>query len=302
MSVTHPNPPRQGGSIPLASLRAFEAAARLASFRAAAAELGLTPSAISHHIRDLEASIGNPLFYRGHREVSLTETGSRLASELTPAFSSIAAAYRTVQNRKTLRLTAAPLFSAQFILPKLDELFTLLRDVSIELESSIAVADLSSGRHDLALRFGPQPGPPLQSIEVCGAGLSIVAAPNLTKSQDTKQPLSIGDLPMLSLAQHPNAWSEVCDELGVTVQRRELFFDSYEGVLQAAEQGRGLALVPLIVCHQQLANGRLVKVVDRTFENGWRYWIAARPNVLPDRHLNKLAIWLATQVHAAIAA
>lgn len=153
--------------------------------------------------------LGNPLFHRGHREVSLTETGSRLARELTPAFSSIAAAYRTVRNRRTLRLTAAPLFSAQFILPQLDELSTVLRDVSIELESSISIADLSSGRHDLALRFGPQPAPPLQSIEVCGAGLSIVAAPSLTKSQDTEQPLSIGDFPMLSLAQYPNAWAEV---------------------------------------------------------------------------------------------
>ncbi|MFO6446044.1 LysR substrate-binding domain-containing protein [Erythrobacter sp. NE805] len=291
MNHTHLSEGLPPGRVPLSALRAFEAAARRGSFREAAKEIGLTPSAISHHVRDLEAELGTALFHRQHREVTLTEAAARLAASLTPAFTAIAGAYREARRSRSLRLSAAPLFAARFLLPRLGELRDLLPDVTIEVESAIAPVDLASGRHDLALRFGPEPMAPLVAARLGGGGFAIVAAPRLA-AQFQSTATFFAECPLLALTRQPDAWSDVFAHLGIQGQRRELLFDSYEGVLRAAEDGLGAAVVPMLVCEDQLARGTLVKVIDRIIDNGWCYWLIGRPNVLPASQLKRLADWL----------
>lgn len=296
MSRIHPKQRSKPGPLPLAALRAFEAAARLGSFRDAAADVALTASAISHHVRGLEAMLGVRLFYRGHRHVVLTEAGARLAGDLTPAFAAISSAFHARRSARVVRLSAAPLFAAQFLMPRLDELAEFFPDMTIELESAIAPADLAAGKHDLALRFGPRPAPPLAAAEIGGAGVVMVAAPQIAAKVRVGPSLQPGHVPMLTLTLHPNAWADVCHLLGIETPRKELFFDSYDGVLRAAEGGRGLALIPRIVCEDQLAQGALVQIVERTFEGHWRYWLAGRPDALTASQFQRLARWLSALV------
>jgi LysR family glycine cleavage system transcriptional activator len=297
MSEIHPNAPGGEGRLPLPALRAFEAAARLGSFRAAAAEIGLTPSAISHHVRDLEGGLGVRLFTRAHRELVLTEAGTRLAARLTPALASIAAAWRDARSNKVLRLSAAPLFAARFLLPRLGELAALLPDTTIHVESAITPVDLVNGEHDLALRFGPEPSAPLMAAPLGGGGFMMVAAPGLAARVRSNGPSSLDDIPLLSLTRLPNAWAEVFVTLGIEGRRRELLFDAHEGVLRAAEEGLGVALLPPVVCQDQLAAGTLVRLLDRLIDNGWSYWLVGRPDVLPARQMRRLAGWLTQQIN-----
>lgn len=296
MSETHPGNTTAGGRLPLLALRAFEAAARLCSFRAAADEIGLTPSAISHHVRDLEAWMGQRLFTRAHREVLLTEAGMGLAARLTPALASIAAAYRDACSNRVLRLSAAPLFAARFLLPRLSELEALLPDTAIQVESAIAPVDLLSGEYDLALRFGPEPEPPLMAAPLGGGGFVLVAAPDLAARARQDGEVRLGDVPLLALTRMPNGWAELFALLGIEGRRRELLFDSHEGVLRAAEEGRGVALLPPVVCRDQLAAGTLVQLVERPIDNGWSYWLVGRPNVLAERQMRRLAGWLTLHI------
>src|SRR5690349_9532422 len=107
---------------PLASLRAFEAACRHPTFAAAAAELGLTPSAVSHQVRSLEEELGVVLFRRSPRGVAITEAGEVLAAATRRAAGEIAAAVETLRGRQvanTLRLSAAPLIASVLIAPAL---------------------------------------------------------------------------------------------------------------------------------------------------------------------------------------
>lgn len=288
MSHTHPNAP----PLPLAALRAFEAAARLGSFRDAAGAIGLTPSAISHHVRDLEGTLGTALFLRGHRSLALTEAGKTLAAELTPALARVAAAYRAARADRALRLSAAPLFAARFLLPRLSELVALLPGTRIEVESGIAPVDLAGGRYDLALRFGPTPEPALPAIDLGGGGLIVVGAATLLASTPHTGAAALAHLPLLSLTRHPNAWATLRKSLGQPGPGRELFFDSLEGILRGAETGLGLALVPPRVCQDQLRAGTLAQLLPHRFDNGWRYWLIAKPNALPGSQLETLATWL----------
>ena len=109
----------------LPALRAFDAAARQGSFRAAAEKLSVTPTAISHHIRGLEDQLGAKLFDRIGRDVSLTEDGKRLAQATGQAFGILDSAVRAVQRnvRKVVRLSAGPIFTARWLTHAADQSF-----------------------------------------------------------------------------------------------------------------------------------------------------------------------------------
>ncbi|MGN6084111.1 LysR substrate-binding domain-containing protein [Trinickia sp.] len=150
-------------NLPLSALRAFEAAARLGSFKAAAAELFVTPAAISQQIVALETYVGAALFDRLNRAVRLTPTGAALAKEVSGAFAQLqtalmAAAPVRVQERNTLVISAVPSFASRWLAPRLDTFHRRHPYIEVQLLVSEALVDLAAdGRVDLALRYGPGP-------------------------------------------------------------------------------------------------------------------------------------------------
>ncbi len=284
--------------LPLAALRAFEAAARLLSFRDAAAEIGLSPSAVSHHVRNLEGMLGVRLFERLPRGVGLTPAGRALAADLSPAFSAIAQAYAKAGNAVlNLRLSAAPLFASRYILPNIDALNTLRCGVSFSVESTLERSDVSKDPRSMALYFGPEPAG-AHAIEVAASGSLVVASPSLGKTivKDTR---ALAKATLLTITRRSSHWAALFKSLEIEGPRREVFFDSIEGVLQAAEASVGVALLPTLVCEEPIRAGRLIQVHPDALDNGWRYWLAAAPDSPAAKQLTTVARWLRSQINAA---
>jgi len=142
---------------PLHALRAFEATARHLSVKKAAEELAVTPTAISHHIRALEDSLGVKLFERRARSIELTAYGRELYPTLREGFDKLADAVGRVKKRKVrtvVTLSATVAFTARWLAPRVPAFHRDNPDVDLRLHASDEVVDLRSGVADAAIRYG----------------------------------------------------------------------------------------------------------------------------------------------------
>ena len=141
---------------PLASLRAFEAAARHLSFRKAAAELGVTPTAVSHQVRLLEETCGEELFRRRPRPLALSPAGERLFPVLRSGFDAFGLAIATLSQdveHPPLRVTCTNAFAGRWLVPRLSFWRKANPTIPLEIIGTNAVLDLRIGEADLALRY-----------------------------------------------------------------------------------------------------------------------------------------------------
>jgi LysR family glycine cleavage system transcriptional activator len=139
---------------PLTELRAFEAVARHLSFKKAAAELGVTATAVSHQIRLLEQYCGRSLFRRRPRPITLTEAGSRLFPVIRDgieAFSATIAAVKRDGNKQPLRVTTTNAFASRWLIPRLPR--WRKRDAPLDVIGTDGVLDLNAGEADIAIRY-----------------------------------------------------------------------------------------------------------------------------------------------------
>ncbi|MEQ9261108.1 MAG: transcriptional regulator GcvA [Roseovarius sp.] len=147
---------------PLTALRAFDAAARHMSFQQAAAELNVTPAALSFQIKSLEEHLGAPLFRRLNRAVELTEAGRALAPGAREGFEALGAAWRAarrVGDTQSLTVTAGPAFTATWLAPRLYSFVEAHPEIELRLSASFGTVDLTRSEVDVAIRFGYGPDP-----------------------------------------------------------------------------------------------------------------------------------------------
>jgi LysR family glycine cleavage system transcriptional activator len=147
------------GLPPLNALRAFESAARQLSFRLAAAELGVTPTAISHQIRLLEEICGQPLFRRRPRPLRLTRAGEQLFPVLSNGFDSFATALASVAGvarRQALRVTTPNAFASRWLVPRLPKWREAQPQIPLEIIGTDRTLSLAGGDADVALRYARQ--------------------------------------------------------------------------------------------------------------------------------------------------
>ncbi|MBJ9704211.1 LysR family transcriptional regulator [Acinetobacter calcoaceticus] len=138
--------------VSLQALRAFESAARLGSFKLAAEELSLTPTAISHHIANLESRLNVDLFHRQVRKITLTTTGDRLAVGISEGFRKIEDALDEITvNGNTLRVATTSSLAAMLLIPSINEFYQLHPDISVEFSTGEA---LESHLYTLPIRYG----------------------------------------------------------------------------------------------------------------------------------------------------
>ncbi|MBS0244639.1 MAG: LysR family transcriptional regulator, partial [Proteobacteria bacterium] len=141
---------------PLVELRAFEAAARHLSFKQAAAELGVTPTAISHQIRLLERYCGCALFRRRPRPLVLTEKGARLFPVIRDGLAAFAGAIASIRqgaDQQPLRVTTTNAFASRWLVPRLPHWRAMWPDAPLEVIGTDGVLDLKSGEADVAIRY-----------------------------------------------------------------------------------------------------------------------------------------------------
>jgi LysR family glycine cleavage system transcriptional activator len=281
-------------SLPLAALRAFEAAYRLGSFRDAAAEVGLTPSAVSHHVRQLEAGLGTTLFLRLHRKVIVTPAGAELGAGLGRGFAALAAAYATAQApRGPLVVSAAPEFAVRWLMPAAKALEA--EGMTLRIEASARRADIAAGECDVAIRLGPRPVSQLASERLATSPVVLLGAPARLAGRPALAPEEIAAGPLLGLSLRPKFWTEVLARLEQPASpRAETMFDSLDAALRAAEAGHGFIYAPEMLVADHITSGRLALVHPRRFgaRTAWSYWFTTRPESFDQRAIRRLREWL----------
>ncbi|MEK9969292.1 MAG: LysR family transcriptional regulator [Ferrovibrio sp.] len=267
---------------PLDTLRAFEAAARLGSFSAAAEVLNLTHGAISRQVAKLERWLGLKLFLREARGVKLTPDGDRLFLSTREAFALIGAysdRWTEPRGSSVVRLSALPSVSSRWLMPRLTKLEG--GDLRILFSVDHRQIDLEDEGIDLALRCGRGEVPGRVSLQLFEEWCYPVASPELAKTIGRGDPKRLLNYPLIhdSSATGWRAWfaEQGLDYRPVAHDRR---FEDYSLVLDAAACGLGIALARPPLAQRDLDAGRIVPVDERIARNSVSYWLDRPPGKL----------------------
>ncbi|MBS7586988.1 LysR family transcriptional regulator [Ancylobacter defluvii] len=252
---------------PLGSLRAFEAAARLESFKDAAAELGVTPTAISHQVRLLEEELGTPLFIRRTRKVVPTASGRALAVRLGGAFDAMADAVaqaRPRPGRRLATLSATLAFSARLLVPRAGRFRTLYPGWDLRLHASDEPVDLAAGEADAAIRYGRGSYPGLVSVPLMTECFAPVCSPRIAPKgpEDLRQATLIHfDWLLAKVHNKTPSWGDWAETVGLTGldTTAGLTFTDENSAIEAAVAGQGVALLSLPLLGSELRSGVLVQ-------------------------------------------
>jgi LysR family glycine cleavage system transcriptional activator len=291
---------------PLNALRAFDAVARHLSFTRAAAELHVTPGAISHQIRTLEADLGVPLLHRLAREIQLTEAGTLLLPGTREAFRLLddtVARLRGNADSGILTVSVAPSFAAKWLVLRLDRFADRNPGVDVRIAATERLTDFSRDDVDVAIRYGSGNYPGLQIERLVDNTVFPVCAPALAARLAT--PADLAEVILLhddnserdpALAEWP-LWLKAAGITGVRADRGPRFGSSYLAI-DAAVAGKGVALGKSVLVADDLAAGRLIRPFDFAMQTGFSFWVVSPP-VIGDRpKVRAFRAWLREEIGA----
>lgn len=281
----------------LSTLDTFRVAAAEGSFKAAAAVLSLTPSAVSHQIRALEDDLGTRLFERRTRQLVLTPAGREYASVVDRAFGLLADGTQALQAthaRRRLALTLGSFVADEWVLPRLAEFTRAHPQIDLRLDTSQRSHDLLREDLDVALRFGRGRWPGLVAVHLLDVYALPVVSPRLY--QGGADPDALARLPRLCSTAVPQAWEQWAQTMGITLgpPASELWVDSYLALLQAASQGLGVALGLRPLIDGWIRAGRLVTPWPGTPQPAAGYFFVHRPGEAQRAEIAALLDWLRT--------
>lgn len=286
---------------PLLALEAFDAAARHMSFKAAAQELNLTPSAISHRVKALERHLGQPLFRRLNREIRFTEAGQDYFGSVRRAFDEVSRAssrIRAPNQGDELRVSAVPFIAASWLIPNLESFLDSQPGLRLYVESTQRNADFARDPVDAAIRWGHGRWAGLSATRLTGISVTPVASPRLLQARGGLRPLArprdLRDQTLIHLSYLPEAWNRWLAAAGVAglKPKREIWVDNMQQAIDAAERGIGVTLgvVPLLA--PRLAEKRLVMPFGLALSENYAYWFVCRRAEADRPRLKALRDWL----------
>ncbi|MEX0348788.1 MAG: transcriptional regulator GcvA [Paracoccaceae bacterium] len=269
---------------PLTALRAFEAAARHMSFASAAAELNVTPAALSFQIKSLEEHLGQPVFRRLNRAVELTEAGRTLAPGTTDGFTALQTAWhatRRLQDSTTLTVAAGPALTAKWLAPRLYDFATAHPEINLRISTSLHLVDLHRDDVDVAIRFGYASYDDLYAVHARKEWLTPAMTPALAEQFPT--PESLVDAPLVindhdSFLKPPCDWPTWFRAIGIKgFEPTGMRFSNVEHSIDAACAGVGVLLGrrPLLI--KDVLEGRLVTPFKIALETEARFSFLCLP-------------------------
>lgn len=284
---------------PLSALRSFEALARLGSVTQAASELHVTHSAISQQIKLLEELLGVVLFLREGRGLRLTEDGRLYALQVRIGLAELTEATRLVQARPRdgeLVLAVLPSFGAHWLLPRLPRFQARFPQYRISLRASLDIQDLRQGLVDIGIRMGQGDWEGLQQQHLFDDELVVVAAPTFRQGQLPRTPAEIVAGPVVRTVE---SWMGWCQAAGVAEPAQAgLWINDSNLVLQAVQQGLGVALERRSLVQAALQAGTLVQVSDIVVPYPYPHWLVWPARESSQRKQRDFAGWMAEEVAA----
>ncbi|QDH72533.1 LysR substrate-binding domain-containing protein [Brevundimonas sp. M20] len=259
--------------IPLASIRVFEAAARLRSFTRAAEELGMTQAAVSWQIKALEGRLGQSLFRRLPREVQPTEAGERLSSAATEAVTLLRRAISdlTEADEHILSITTLATLASQWLAPHLGAFQLANPGLAVRLDTNPALLDLSREGFDVGIRSGHGEWPGLESQLFMPSIFTPLCSPAMAERLNLKEPCDLLEAPRIGMEKE---WAEWFAVAGLSEGRRpaiRLTADYQVLEVAAALGDQGVALGSPILFARELRAGLLVRPFPQTvsFHTGY---------------------------------
>ncbi len=291
---------------PLTALLAFERAVTQLSFRRAARDLALSPSAISHQIRGLEQAFGIKLFVRGARSVRLTADGERYLAKISVALATLQEAGREMlQQRRDggneLWISSLPFFTTTVLLPALPDFKRRHPNLTLRIEATHQYADFNVSRVDVAIRYGREHSTGLKFEPLVAISGLPVCAPALIKG-GVRKPEHLAGQVLIHLTTQPHSWPAWLKEAGIPelTPRGHLWLDGVPAMLEAAEHGLGvtLAMAPLIKARPGFGK-KLIVPFDVPVSRMETIYLVSRAEQARDRRIAAVRRWITEAVDRA---
>jgi len=284
-------------NVSLRGLRTFCVAAKYENFTLAAEALFITPSAVSHQIKGLEQELGQQLFDRNNRDLTLSEAGRALYEEISPLIQQIgdvAAKYKTDGKRSVVRISVQPFFASEYFVPRLSEFNALHPEIDIQVGTS----DESSEKHpadaDLSIRLFQSPPKDLESYLLFPLRVSPAGSPAFKKSLKVKDNVIVSDFPMIVHESRPKAWAQWSAASGIELpaSSKSTRLDSMIAVVRAAQRGIGAALVPVPIGELWFKEGSIVRLFDKDLIADVSYYLSCKPGAEDQAGVKALSGWI----------
>ena len=262
----------------LNSLRTFESAARLNSFSLAAAELFVSPSAISHQIRQLEQRLGIALFVRLDRQVVLSAAGQRYYPQVKLGIETLLKATEQLTEQASvasqeIKMSVVPFFATRWLLPKLASFRKSQPNWRLKVQTSTSASDFNKEGFDLVIRRGIGPWDGMIAKRLCRERLAAVCQPEMFN--EIKQVADLLEQPLLFNAQVMTEWREWFASQQLVFNDPVVSFDfqNTSQILDACIAGTGVALIDPILVKEELAQGKLRQIFADTVPSLRDYYI-----------------------------
>jgi LysR family transcriptional regulator, glycine cleavage system transcriptional activator len=294
---------------PLRALHAFEAAARHHSFTAAANELGVTPTAISHQIRQLEEACGIKLFQRRPRPLLLTSAGARLYPALRNGFDALASAVALLAEEEVqapLRVTSPSAFASKWLVPQLSKWREENPAIPLEIIGTDEVLDVRAGAADIAIRYARKPPLDFVAHEVFRDAYVPVCSPHLLERHGPiERAADLLRFPLIHydwINHDPEAptwrqWFDVARSIDPDFNLLEKAWDlSFREELHAIDAvvgGQGVAICSELVVSNELRSGLLVKAHLLSLP-GYGFYLVSMPHHPRAPVIEAFSTWMRT--------
>ncbi|MCB1434664.1 MAG: LysR family transcriptional regulator [Alphaproteobacteria bacterium] len=283
------------------ALTAFEAAARLGSFRLAAGELGITRSAVSHQVKLLEQRLGVQLFRRDARRAELTQAGHTYFPSVREAFDQIEAQTRALKpsvadNELTVQVYVT--VALKWLIPRLHDFERRFPDMKVRLSTSYFDWDFDEKNVDVGLILARNRSPDHYYRTVFRSLLTPICAPALLKTLKTPEDLKTHKLLYVYTAEEDwHLWLEEAGVDGIRLSDR-LAFDSYILAQEAAIEGRGIAMTIGPFATEEIKSGRLVQPFPLMVQHRHNWLFACNAEHRMKPKIKRFEEWLVKQVAA----
>lgn len=286
-------------------LRGFEAAGRLLNFSHAAAELGVTPAAISHQIRELEDQLGVELLSRTSRSMQLTGAGEILHAAAGEALACLARGIGRIQDSRAgnrLRVMASASIAAKWLVPRIGRFIELRPDIDVRLDISSHLRDFSPADADIAIRWGRASHAGLRCERLFENTVFPVCSPALLRSTPLRKPRDLVRQRLIHVSwkgqdrDRPSwrTWLRAAGIEDANDNGTGLHFDESGPALQAAIDGQGIALGDSSLVADDLSAGRLTRPFDLAVTNlpEFAYYVVSPIEVTENSHIAAFREWV----------
>lgn len=289
----------------MTALTSFEAAVRHGGFSRAGEEIGLTQSAVSRQIAQLEEWLQTPLFDRVGRRVRLNEAGRAYADELLPALDRIRRATSRMATRRSptaLKIATLPSFGMRWLAPRLPHLSALHPQLVVDFAARSQPFDFAQEEFDAAIHFGmPEEWPGATMDFLFREEAVPVCAPGWLAAHPLRHPADLLSAALLSQSSRRDAWTRWFAAAGVEAGTLPPgpAFEHFLMLAQAAAAGAGVALIPSFLILPELDAGTLIIPFARPLSSDQAYYLARPLDAPTHPALSQFRDWIVDQAALA---